>query len=395
MKLVQINSVCGFGSTGGIVRDISEVLSTRGIENWVLYGVGQSDYSRGIKFGGDLNLRSHQIKTRLLGKHGFYSKVATRNLVNILDLMDPDVVHLHNLHGHYLNVEILFDYLKRRGKRVIWTLHDCWSFTGHCAHFDYVGCEKWKTACHTCPQLREYPGSLVFDRSKSSYKDKSRIFRGIEDMTLVTPSRWLEGLVEESFLRDYPVETIYNGVDMETFSYRKSDARERYGIGDRTMILAVANFWTERKGYSSYLELARHLADDEVLVLVGKTTFVGEELPPNMIQLSRTETVEELVELYSTADLFLNLTLEEVFGLVNIEALACQTPVITFDTGGSPETVDADTGRVVERGDIEGILKMVRDLKSSKISLDGDTCRRRVEDNFSRQTMIERYMDLY
>lgn len=395
MKTVAINSVCGFGSTGRIALDISKSLSAESVQNWILYGVGQSDYRRGIKFGGKLNVRSHQIKTRLLGKHGFYSRWATSELVEKLEEIDPDIVHLHNLHGHYLNVEILFDYLKKSGKPVIWTLHDCWSFTGHCAHFDYIGCEKWKTGCYSCPQLREYPKSLILDRSKESYLDKERIFTGLSDLTIVTPSDWLLNLVEQSYLRQIPVRTIRNGIDLGVFKPVDTGFRKAYKIEDKFMILAVASYWNEKKGYSALMEISRKLKEDEVMVIVGVDGKQMEDLPLNIVGIERTASTADLAGIYSSADVFLNPTLEEVLGMVNVESLGCGTPVITFDSGGSPETVDEKTGIVVKRGDLDGMLDAVERVREKGKSHYSDCCIERATKEFDVKDKNRQYVELY
>lgn len=395
MKSVQINQVCESGSTGRIALDISKMLVDEDIQNWILYGYGQSDYDRALKFGGNLNIRSHQMKTRLLGKHGFYSKSATKDLIKKLEDIDPDVVHLHNLHGHYLNVEMLFRYLAEVNKPVIWTLHDCWSFTGHCAYFDYVGCEKWKTGCYGCPNLREYPRSLIFDRSKESYRDKKRIFNSLKDLTIVTPSKWLAELVKESFLGSHKVKVIYNGIDLELFKPKDSNFRQANGLEDKFVMLGVANVWEKRKGYSYFMELSERLKDDERIVLIGLDESQKRELPKNILSVDRTSSPAELADIYSAADIFVNPTLEEVFGLVNAESLACGTPVVTFDTGGSPESIDENTGIVVEKGNTEELLAAIAEMKSKGKATYSEHCINRVKRLFEKAEKYREYMELY
>lgn len=395
MKAIQINSVCGYGSTGRITVDISKLLSENDIENYIFYGIGDCEYENGIKFAGNINLRSHQIKTRLLGKHGFYSKHATKKLIKKIEEINPDLIHLHNLHGHYLNIEILFEFLSKINKPVIWTLHDCWSFTGHCSHFDYIGCDRWIDGCHLCPQLMEYPRSLIFDRSKSSYRDKKRIFTSLEKLTIVTPSDWLGKLVERSFLKDYPVITINNGISLDIFKPKTSNFREKNKLEDKFIMLGVANIWGEKKGYNYFLELAKIISKDEVIVLVGVTETQKKELPKNIIGITRTNSIEELAEIYTAADVFLNTTLEEVFGLVNIEALACGTPVVTFKTGGSPETIDKNTGLVVKRDDIDGMIEAKNKIKLMGKSHYEEDCIARARTYFDKLEKYEEYVDLY
>lgn len=395
MKTVQINSVCQYGSTGKIAVDISRGLTEDGVENYIFYGVGDSTYKKGIKFGSNLNVTSHQIKTRLLGKHGFYSKHATKELIEKLRGLRPDLIHLHNLHGHYLNVELLFEFLKEINKPVIWTLHDCWSFTGHCSHFDYIGCLKWKTHCFSCPQLREYPKSLIFDRSKESFFDKKRLFSSLENMTIVTPSKWLKGLVEESFLKHYPVVVINGGIELDIFKPIKSDFRQKHNIEDKFILLAVANYWTEKKGYHHILNLSNMIGEDEVIVIVGVSEEQRKDLPYNIIGITKTYSLENLVEIYSAADVCVNPTLEETLSLINIESLACATPVITFNTGGSPETIDEETGIVVKRDDLMAMVDAKNKIKALGKDHYKSNCIKRAQTHFNKQDMYDNYKRLY
>lgn len=393
MKVVQINSVCEYGSTGRIAVDLSRAMTEAGIENYIFYGVGKSEYPLGIKFGNNLYLKSNIIKTRFLGKHGFYSKLATKKMIEKLDEIKPDVIHLHNIHGHYINVEMLFDYIKKNKIRVIWTLHDCWSFTGHCSHFEYVGCERWKTGCESCKQLKEYPKSLIFDRSKQSYADKKKAFCGVENMTIVTPSQWLSRLVGESFLRDYKTTVVNNGVDLNRFYPMKSDMKKRLGIEDKRMILAVSMGFGERKGYSFYSELSKGLSEDAVIVMVGVSKEQAESMPKNIIGIERTQNSEELAMLYSEADAFLNLTLEDTFPTVNMESLACGTPIITWTVGGSPEIPDEKTGIVLERLNMKEVCDTVNSFKKTEEM--SEECVKRARTCFDKKQMIIKYLEIY
>ena len=274
----------------------------------------------------------------MFGKTGFASKHATKKLLKFLDKINPDIVHLHNIHGYYLNIELLFNYLKEKQIRVIWTLHDCWSFTGQCAFFDYVGCDKWQTECKNCPMLSEYPKSFV-DSSKWNYQKKKELFTGL-NITLVTPSKWLASLVKNSYLKVYDVKVINNGIDLNVFKPTPSNFREKYCLKDKKMILGVAGVWDRRKGLNDFIELSKLLDDNYVIVLVGLNDKQLDLLPHNIIGIKRTENQQELAGLYTTADVFFNPTYEDNYPTVNLESLACGTPVITYDTGGSPEFVD-------------------------------------------------------
>lgn len=394
MKIVQINSYCGYGSTGRIVVDISKKLNENNYENYIFYGVGKSSYENSIKFGGTFNLRGHQIKTRLLGKHGFYSKNVTNKMIEKLKKINPDIVHLHNLHGHYLNVEILFNYLKAYNKKVIWTLHDCWSFTGHCAHFEYIGCDKWKTECNNCPQLNEYPRSWIFDRSKESYIDKKKLFTGLNNLIFITPSTWLKDKLSQSFLGDYKAITINNGIDLNIFKPISSiDIRKKYKLEDKYVILAVASVWSSQKGLNDLIKLSEMIDNNKVIMVVGVSKEQKRILTENMIGIERTENIEELANIYSTADVFVNTTYQDTFPTVNIEALACGTPVITYNSGGSPEIIDENTGVVVEKSDLLALHKAISNMKRKDNYQ--DYCISKASFFYNKENSYSKYIDIY
>ena len=368
MKILQINSVCGIGSTGRIATDIHNILIEQGNQSYIAYGRDlPKNCDNAIRIGTKIDNYAHVAKTRLLDKHGFGSKKATKEFIEKVKELDPDIIHLHNIHGYYINIEVLFNYLKEANKPVIWTLHDCWAFTGHCSHFDYIGCEKWKTGCFDCPQKNEYPKSLIVDNSQWNFEKKKEFFKGIENLTIVTPSKWLTKLVEESFLGKYRIKVIHNGVDLEIFKPINSDFRKNNNILDKYIILGVANVWTEKKGFHYFLQLAKELEENEVIVLVGLTEKQKKVLPRNFIGISRTHNIKELAEIYSTADVYLNPTLEDNFPTVNLEAQACGTPVVTFDTGGSPESIDVNTGRVVEKGNLNQVINEIYSIKQKPL----------------------------
>lgn len=396
MKVVQINSYCGIGSTGRIAVEISKKLDEMKCENYIFYGVGDSEYKNGIKFGGFINVRLHQIATRLLGKHGFYSKVATKNLIKELSKINPDIIHLHNIHGHYINIEILFDYLVTNNKKVVWTLHDCWSFTGHCAYFEFNECEKWKRLCHDCPALKDYPVSLIFDRSKESYIDKKKIFNELESLMLITPSKWLASQVKQSFLKNIPVRVINNGIDLELFRPMvKTNIRQKFNIKSKFIILGVASYWSKRKGFKFFLELSPLLEQDEVIIMVGVDDKQQGLLPDNIIGINRTDSIDELVDIYSASDVFINPTLEDNFPTTNIEALACGTPVITFNSGGSPEIVDKKTGFVIGKGNIKELLGAIREVKMKGKKYYSKECYLRAWENYNKDSKYHEYVKVY
>ncbi|MBQ4109869.1 MAG: glycosyltransferase [Clostridia bacterium] len=392
MKIVQINTVCEKGSTGRIDVNISKILTENGIENYIFYGSGHSDYEFGYKFQGNLYLKFNVLLTRLFGKHGFYSHFATYKLLKKLDEINPDVIHLHNIHGHYVNVRMLFNYIKKHNKKVIWTLHDCWAFTGHCSHFDYIGCNKWKTGCHHCLQKNMYPVSWFFDRSKESYRDKKKLFCGVKNMTIVTPSEWLKGKVKESFLKEYPVIVINNGIDLEKFRYTESDLKEKLGLSNKKIILGICFKLHDRKGGDYLVELAKKLSDDERMVILGLET--DEKLPENITVLAKTHSIEELAKIYSMADVFVNTSLEETFPTVNIEALACGTPVVTFASGGSGEIVDSRTGAIVFEKNVDILYNKITQIVFSEKKNDS-YLRNRTEKLYSDVHQFKEYVKLY
>jgi len=365
LKVLQINSVCGRGSTGRIVLDIHNALIGQGHKSLVAYGREPAiGCENAIRIGTRKDIYVHGLYTRILDKHGLGSQKATRQFIKNIEAENPDIIHLHNIHGYYLNYEILFRFLKNFGKPVIWTFHDCWPFTGHCAHFTYAGCERWQKVCHDCPQKRSYPKSLVFDNSRRNFERKREAFTGVKDLTIVTPSKWLAGLVNQSFLSEYETVVISNGIDTTVFRPVPSDFKSRHAIKDKFMILGVANVWGQRKGLKYFLELANILENDEIIVLVGLTKKQVESLPANIIGITRTNNIQELVEIYSAADVFVNPTLEETFGMTNLEAQACGTYVVTFDSGGTRETIiDSSHGTVCGEKTTQALRKILSDLK--------------------------------
>jgi putative colanic acid biosynthesis glycosyltransferase len=395
MKIIQINSVCGTGSTGRIVQNISEKLSLLKIENYIFYGVGKSNYPLSVKFGNTLNVMMHQIGTRLFGKHAFYSKFATHQLVRKLSKLKPSIIHLHNLHGHYLNIKILFNYLKKTDIKVFWTLHDCWAYTGHCAYYDFVKCDKWKEGCGKCPALRQYPVSLVFDRSSESYKDKKEIFNSLTNLIFITPSNWLASNLKQSFLNKYQVNIVNNGIDLGLFFPSKSKLKDLYHIENKFIILGVASVWDQRKGLDYFIQLSRKISENDVIILVGVTPAVIEKLPNNIIGVTKTNSIKELAEYYSMADVFVNPTLEDNFPTTNLESLACGTPVITFNTGGSPESIDNETGIVVKKGDTEGLLKAINIIKNNTKNYYSENCTKRAKLNYNKEHKYDEYIKLY
>lgn len=371
MKILQINSVCGIGSTGRIATDIHAALQAKGIESHIMYGRGEARAcDSAIKISSQLDFYSHALQTRLFDNHGFCSTKATQQALKVLDELQPDIVHLHNIHGYYLNVELLFSYLKMQPKiKVIWTLHDCWSFTGHCSYFDFCGCEKWKNQCFTCPQKNTYPASKLLDNSKNNYQRKKAAFTGVKDLTIVTPSRWLADLVKQSYLKNYPVQVVNNGIDLTVFRPWVSEFRRKHQLEDKFLIMGAASVWSPRKGFEDFMALAQTLPDNYRLVMVGLPPDKIKTLPGNIIGIHRTDNPIELAEIYSSADVFFNPTYEDNYPTVNLEAIACGTPVITYSTGGSPESVSSEHGFVVAKGDVAAVVEVVKNLAQQPLTM--------------------------
>lgn len=399
MKIAEINML-HFGSTGKIMFGIAESIREHGHDAATFspryYHYGVKAELPAIKehryFGNRTENMLHLRLSQLTGFHGCFSFFGILDLLRMLDEFEPDVVHLHNLHNWTINLPLLFRYIKRRNLPVVWTLHDCWSFTGQCPHFVVAKCDKWRTGCYHCPQIGEYPKSFV-DNTRLMYRLKKKWFTGIEKMTLVTPSEWLAGLVRESFLKDYEARIIHNGLDLSVFKPMESDFRQKYHIEDKKIVLGVAFGWGVRKGLDVFCRLAETLGDQYQIVLVGTNEMVDKKLPANIISIHRTNNQQELALIYSAADVFANPTREEMFGMVNIEALACGTPVITFETGGSPESIDETCGSVVPCDDVEAMGREIRRVCEEK-PFTREACIRRAAE-FDMRKKFGEYVELY
>lgn len=400
MKIVEINAYHR-GSTGKIMLGIAQVARQAGHEVWT-FSPRKLSRNGGLSFPelpGHSYFSSlpesalHLFLGRFSGLHGLFSSLGTLGLLRRLDKIGPDVLHLHNLHGSYISLPLLFNYIKKHKIPTVWTLHDCWAFTGQCPYFTLANCEKWKSGCHHCPQIHSYPKAYV-DRSRFMWKLKKNCFTGLEELTLVTPSEWLAGLVKQSFLKDYPVEVINNGIDLNIFRPKDSSFRRDHGISPQEyMLLGVAFGWEKRKGLDAFLWLAEHLPENYRIVLVGTDEEVDKLLPSNIISLRRTGSQQELAKIYSAADLFVNPTREENFPTVNMEALACGTPVLTFNTGGSPEIIDDSCGAVVDCGDMEALAEKCRLVCENSVFSSAACLRRAAE--YGQERCFRQYVVSY
>ena len=390
MKVIQLNTTCGSGSTGKICRAISEILSKDGIENYIFYTQGNSDYPLGRKYASYGYKKLQALKSRVLGNNGFNSHYATWTLIRSLEILKPDLVHIHNIHGHDCNLTMLLRYLKKNQICILWTFHDCWVFTGSCPHYAMVGCEQWKSDCASCPQVRQT--SWFFDRNRVLFRRKKNLLNG-QKLTVITPSQWLADQVAQSFLKDHPVRVINNGIDLEVFKPIQSDFRKKYGCEGKKIVLGVAMGWGVRKGLDVFVELASRLPDDYRIVIVGGNEHTDRQLPSNVISIHRTQNQKELAAIYSAADVFVNPTREEVLGLVNIEALACGTPVVTFDSGGSPECIDKSCGIVVPCNNVDALETAIRHVCEER-PFSQEACLARAK-CYDKNDKFQEYVDLY
>lgn len=395
MRILQINVTANWGSTGRIAEEIGQMAISHGCKSYIAYGRGNpQSQSRLISIGNDWDMKFHALQSRLLDNHGLISKRATQIFIEKIEEIAPDLIHLHNIHGYYLNYPLLFNYLNRINIPVVWTLHDCWSFTGHCAYYSYISCEKWKTLCYDCPLKKDYPSSWLMDRSEKNYQDKLRAFTSVKRMILVPVSEWLAGEVKQSFLKNYPMQVIHNGIDIDTFipmQVRKSD----FGFADKFVILGVASVWSPRKGLQDFISLRKKLSNEYVIVLVGLNEKQIKYLPKGIIGIKRTSSVQELTEYYSVADLYFNPSVEETFGLTIAESLSCGTPAVVYNSTACPEIISPETGFIVEQGDVDSVVDIVRRINETGKQQWTSACRERAVRLYNKRERYEEYLQLY
>ena len=390
-KLLQINTTANWGSTGKIAEQIGIHAMRHGWESTIAYGYFiNPSKSNIIKVGSDISIKWHRKLSRYWKGDGRGSILATRKLIKQIDAIKPDIIHLHNIHGIYLNYPILFNYLNSIDTPVVWTMHDCWSFTGRCAHFVDVACDKWKSGCNKCTALKQYPKTHV-DFAAENFRLKQRLFTAKRNMVLIPVSEWLRGFVLDSMLKDCRSETFHNGVDIEIFRPLANNS-----TNNKHLILGVASKWSESKGLRDFHKL-RTMLDTATydITLIGLSDEQIAALPEGIKGIRRTQNISELVEYYSRASVFVNPTYADTFPTTNLEALACGTPVITYRTGGSPEAIDKKTGIVVEQGDIEALRTAIEDVCSRGKEAYNDACRRRAVEHFDKERCFERYITLY
>jgi glycosyltransferase involved in cell wall biosynthesis len=387
MNLIQINAV-PYGSTGSIVFSLADIMEHQGHQvlcttGFTWKGCDRPDY---VMTSGIVEKTVHTWLARITGKTGGFSTLATWRLLRRMDKMKPDLIHLHNLHGWFINLPMLFGYIKKHNIPVVWTLHDCWSFTGHCPHFAMAGCDRWKTGCGGCDKHYLYPQTF-FDCSETNWRRKKKWFTGVKNLTIVTPSQWLAEQVRASFLGEYPVRVINNGIDLSVF---KPDPDVKKN--EKFTLLGVSYDWDNKKGLDVFLELAKRLDDRFRIVLVGTNDTVDKLLPENITSIHRTQNPGELAKLYAEADLLVNPTREDTYPTVNMEALACGTPVLTFRTGGSPEILDEHCGVVVPCGDVDAMEAAILRLAEQPIA--PQPCLDRAK-GFDKYERFQEYVRLY
>lgn len=394
-RILQINVTANWGSHGKIADDIGNLAIKHGWESAIAYGRNfNPSSSKLIKIGNKWDNIVHGVSTRLFDRHGLQSYHATKRFISKAEEYNPDIIHLHNIHGYYLNYPLLFEWLKRINRPVVWTLHDCWPWTGHCAYYTYNQCYKWEHNCNKCPGLSSYPKSFI-DGSTINFGIKKKSFLGVDNLVLVPVSNWLAKDVKKSFLRDYKVEIIHNGIDLNSF-HPETKGINKISIPSKNkkIILGVASVWEKRKGLEEFINLRSILPQTHEIVLVGLTPKQIQSLPNGIIGITRTNSVQDLTKLYSSADVFVNPTLEDNFPTTNIEALACGTPVVTYNTGGSPEAIDEKTGFVVPYKDINALKEKIIYICENHPFSSAD-CRTRAVNNFNKDVAFSKYIELY
>ena len=379
------------------MQEIGDLAMAHGWESYIAYSRGRDGVpectSQLMPVGSRLSVAWHGLMTRLMDRHGLASSQATREFIREVDALRPDVIHIHNLHGYFLNYRLLFDYLSHQEVPVIWTVHDCWLYTGHCYHYAFAGCSGWQTGCGHCPQQREFPASWIVDRSHRNYIDKQRAFTSLprERFMLIPVSHWMEGEMRHSFLKDCCMRVIHNGIDTETFSPQQgSEILDQYGLRGKQVLLGVASIWSREKGLEDFIRMADMLREDERIVLVGIDEKTARKLPPKVIPIRRTANVHQLAQLYSAATAFVNPTWQDNYPTVNLEAISCGTPVVTYRTGGSPESITDATGIVVPQGNIGDMLAAVRQIEARGKAAFATPCRDYALAHFRKE---DRYMD--
>ena len=397
MKVILINSY-NFGSTGRVCCAVQKYLNNTGDICLFAYGEGKAsdELHYNYKISTKKKMTLHAIKTLICGLHGYYSKQDTKRLILWIKNEKPDIIHIHNLHGGYVNYITLLNAVGVLGIPVVFTLHDCWLYTGKCYHYYEANCDKWLKNCGNCPQLSMYPKSYFFDRTKKMLTDKKHTFEKLHDATITCVSDWLAGEARHSFLNKYEIVTIKNGIDTEIFKSVSNEWQsDGVEIRGKYVILGVASSWNSHKGLGDFIRLAKLLCEDEVIVLVGVTEEQAQKLPPNCIGIKNIGDKHQMAQMYNRADVFLNCSSEETFGMTAAEAMSCGTPVIVYNATACSELVGENCGYVVAPHDIDDIRKCIDKHKSIGSEAMRQSCRKNVLEHYAEQNMAKEYANLY
>lgn len=395
-KLLIIGSSLNYGAPGRITENIGRIAKQEG---WVVY------QAHGLRYSRQSELNTYPVSSKyeelrhfansfFLDGHGLSSTKATIKFIKWIEKIKPDIIHLHNLHGYFINIKLLFDFLRDYNCPVVWTLHDFWPITGHCVHFDYIGCDKWQRHCMNCPQIHSYPTSLLIDRASRNFELKQQIFTSLTKLRLVAVSNWVKKIYKESFLGGMPIQTIYNGVNTQIFAPQNSNLREKLNVSDKYILLGVASPWYKLKGFEDFINLSKVLSSEYQIIMVGVNKKQIKRLPSHIIGIEYVESQRELAKFYSMANTTLNLSYQETFGMTTIEGLSCGTPGIVYNKTASPELVSSDTGKVVEAGNIQALQEAIQELKYDTRYID-EKCRNRVIELFDENKQIKKYIELY
>jgi putative colanic acid biosynthesis glycosyltransferase len=397
MHILQIDVAVNVGSTGRIAEQIGQKVIENQWESTIAFGRQQAEsQSQKIKIGNKWEQGYHLLLTRFFDRHGFGSVSGTKALADKIKFLSPDIIHLHQIHGYYINIQILFEFLSRYNKPVIWTLHDCWAYTGHCCYYERVNCNKWQTECNTCPLTGYYPQSWFMDNSKENYIQKKKLCSEIKDLTIVPVSNWLASELSHSFLKERPVIPICNGIDVHKFRYTDpSEIKDKLSLGDKKILLGVASPWSEVKGLNDFIRLSEIIDDNYKIILIGLSETQKKNLPNRIIGIGRLSSPSELVKYYSLADVFVNPSIAESFGLVTVEAMACGTPVVGYNVTATPELIPSGTGYVVDKGDVNALFQKVKIIVENGKNKYSEACRNNVVVHYNKDFQYEKYISLY
>ena len=402
-KLLQIGIEVNSGSTGRIAEQIGSVAIKNGFESYITYARGfNPSESKVFKIGNKFSFYMHVLRTRIFGGHLNGSKLSTLKLINFVKLIRPDIIHLHQIHGYYLHVPLLFDFLKKYNKPVVWTLHDCWAFTGHCTYFslERKNCNKWTYECNNCPKINNYPKSIYFDNSRSSFYTKKRLFNSLQDLTIIGVSNWIANQAKLSFLNNNSTEitTVLNGVDTKLFYPRRNRMQilEKFNLDkSKLYLIAAGTTWIKAKGLEDYRKLSKMLHKNIQLILVGINSEIAAKMPSNIKCFKRTESQDELAELYSISEILLCLSYQESFGLTPIEAMSCGTPAIVYDNTALPELITKDTGDIVETGNLELVFLSIKKILNKGKEFYYQECINRVNNKYDNEITYNNYIKIY